>query len=46
MIEAGASLPVARVWTGVGRADAVSLETLAGDGPFLLFFYLFDWSGT
>ncbi len=46
MIEAGASLPAARVWTGAGRSDAVSLETLAEDGPFLLFFYLFDWSST
>jgi hypothetical protein len=26
--------------------ESVSLDELAADGPFLLLFYLFDWSST
>ena len=37
-------IPTARVWAAP-RGDPVELrEALAGDGPALLCFYVFDWS--
>ena len=44
MLEAGDPIPSAQVWTAP-REDPVDLvETLRGDGPALLCFYVFDWS--
>lgn len=44
MLETGDPIPDATVW-GESR-EPVSLRELAEEGPFLLFFYLFDWSST
>ena len=44
MLEPGSTIPEARVWTEP-RAEPVQLhEALAGEGPALLCFYVFDWS--
>jgi hypothetical protein len=40
----GDRLPEARVW--LGPRERVTLGEIVADGPTLLFFYLFDWSGT
>jgi len=40
----GDRVPHATVW--LTTSDTVSLDELAADGPFLLVFYLFDWSST
>ncbi|HEY3069657.1 MAG TPA: hypothetical protein VGJ34_05020 [Gaiellaceae bacterium] len=44
MIDIGEQAPDARVW--VTPNDEVHLRELAEDGPYLLLFYLFDWSST
>jgi peroxiredoxin len=44
MIEVGKQAPDARVW--VTPHDQVHLGELAADAPYLLLFYLFDWSST
>ena len=44
MIETGAKIPDARVWTT--PQENATLEELVHDGPILLLFYLFDWSST
>ena len=45
MLEAGDRAPVeATVWRP--PADAVTLGDLLANGPILLLFYLFDWTGT
>lgn len=44
MLQAGDRVPQATVW--LTTRDTVSLDELAADGPFLLLFYLFDWSST
>jgi len=44
MIAIGAPAPDARVW--VTPNDDAQLAELAEDGPYLLLFYLFDWSST
>ena len=44
MVGVGEALPAAQVWRAPG--DDVDLRELAGDGPVLLLFYLFDWSST
>ena len=44
MLEAGAKLPDAEVWTG--PRERARLPELAADGVLLLVFYLFDWSAT
>ena len=44
MLEPGSRIPAARVW--LGPREELTLEQLVEDAPVLLFFYLFDWSGT
>ncbi|HYY32810.1 MAG TPA: hypothetical protein VE693_04410 [Gaiellaceae bacterium] len=44
MIAVGEQAPDARVW--VTPNDAARLSELGEDGPYLLLFYLFDWSST
>ena len=44
MLAVGDRVPHATVW--LSPAEAVSLDELPADGPFLLLFYLFDWSST
>jgi hypothetical protein len=44
MLEAGAQIPDATVWTAP-RQPARLPDVLAG-GPALVLFYLFDWSAT
>jgi hypothetical protein len=44
VLGAGDRVPHARVWPST--RESVSLHELPADGPFLLFFYLFDWSST
>jgi hypothetical protein len=41
----GDRVPAVPVWDRPG-AEPVSLEALAAEGPFLLLFYLYDWSAT
>jgi hypothetical protein len=45
MLEAGRTVPEARVWTAVGT-DPVPLSEALGAGLVLLCFYLWDWSPT
>jgi len=44
VLRVGERVPHATVWLTTN--EAVSLDELAAEGPFLLFFYLFDWSST
>jgi hypothetical protein len=44
MIDVGATVPAARVWAAPG--ESLDVRELTDSGPFLLFFYLFDWSST
>jgi len=44
MLAMGERVPAARVQRAPG--DEATLAELAQEGPFLLFFYLFDWSST
>jgi peroxiredoxin len=44
MLSAGDAVPEATVWTAPNEHRTIS--ELAGDGPVLLVFYLFDWSST
>ncbi len=44
MIAAGERVPAARVWRTT--RDSLLLPELAAGGPYLLLFYLFDWSST
>jgi hypothetical protein len=44
MIPTGEQVPDARVWRST--SESATLRELAGGGPFLLLFYLFDWSST
>ena len=44
MLRVSDRVPHATVWRSTN--ETVSLDELAADGPFLLFFYLFDWSST
>lgn len=46
MIGPGERVPAARVWRSAADAEGVTLAGLAADGPFLLLFYLYDWTGT
>jgi peroxiredoxin len=40
----GDLIPDAQVW--LAPRESISLHDLVEEGPVLLFFYLFDWSGT
>jgi hypothetical protein len=44
VIETGEAVPGARVWRS--SRESLSLRDVAAEGPFLLLFYLFDWSST
>ena len=44
MIAVGETVPAARVWLTL--RDQAELGDLAEGSPYLLLFYLFDWSGT
>jgi peroxiredoxin len=44
VITVGAQAPDARIWL-TPNEDA-QLRELGGQGPYLLLFYLFDWSST
>ncbi|HEX5468953.1 MAG TPA: hypothetical protein VFW80_07890 [Gaiellaceae bacterium] len=44
MIAVGTEAPAARVW--LTPRDDVELRDLAEHSPYLLLFYLFDWSAT
>jgi hypothetical protein len=44
VLGVGDRVPRATVWPSTSAS--VSLDELAADGPFLLLFYLFDWSST
>jgi peroxiredoxin len=44
VIGVGERVPDAQVWRST--RERVSLRELASGGPFVLFFYLFDWSST
>jgi hypothetical protein len=44
VIAAGERVPDTRVWRST--REPVALRALADDGPYLLLFYLFDWSST
>jgi hypothetical protein len=42
--RAGETVPEARVWRST--AESLTLRELAAAGPYLLLFYIFDWSST
>jgi hypothetical protein len=44
VLQVGDSIPEARVW--LAPRESLSLEELVEEGPVLVLFYLFDWSGT
>jgi hypothetical protein len=44
VLSSGAPIPDVTVWTAPNKPEPLR-ELLAG-GPALVFFYLFDWSGT
>ena len=44
MIEVGEAVPAARVW--LTPRDEAQLGELAEGSPYILLFYLFDWSST
>jgi peroxiredoxin len=44
VLATGDRIPDAHVW--LAPRESVSLRDLVDEGPVLLFFYLFDWSGT
>jgi len=44
VLQVGDSIPDARVW--LAPRESLALDELVEEGPILLLFYLFDWSGT
>jgi hypothetical protein len=46
VIGVGDRVPAARVWVTAEDRDPVPLASLAEEGPFLLLFYLYDWTST
>jgi hypothetical protein len=44
MLEVGARVPAASVWTAPNERRTIA--DLLADGPALFVFYLFDWSST
>ena len=44
MLGSGDRVPDARLW--LAPRESISIHELASEGPILLLFYLFDWSGT
>jgi hypothetical protein len=44
VLGVGDSIPEAKIW--LAPREALSLGDLVEEGPVLVLFYLFDWSGT
>ena len=44
MLTVGDTVPDATVW--LGPRESMSIREIAAEGPILLLFYLFDWTGT
>ena len=44
MLAPGDRVPAATVWTA--PRETVRIDELAAEGPYLLVFYLYDWSAT
>jgi peroxiredoxin len=44
VLAPGDRIPDAQVW--LAPRESISLRELVEEGPVLLLFYLFDWSGT
>jgi peroxiredoxin len=44
VLAVGDRIPDVRVW--LAPREGVSLHDLVSEGPILVLFYLFDWSGT
>jgi peroxiredoxin len=44
MLQAGDPIPDAQVW--LAPRESLRLHELVEEGPILVLFYLFDWSGT
>jgi peroxiredoxin len=44
VLAPGDRIPDAQVW--LAPRESISVRDLVEDGPVLLLFYLFDWSGT
>ncbi|HKF14922.1 MAG TPA: hypothetical protein VKB13_06845 [Gaiellaceae bacterium] len=44
MLRIGDSMPEAKVW--LAPRESLALNELVEEGPVLVLFYLFDWSGT
>jgi peroxiredoxin len=44
VLEVGDRIPDTKVW--LAPRESVSVRELVAEGPILVLFYLFDWSGT
>jgi peroxiredoxin len=44
VLAPGDRIPDAQVW--LAPRESISIRDLVEEGPVLLLFYLFDWSGT
>jgi peroxiredoxin len=44
MLGVGQQVPDVRIW--LAPRESVSLRDLVSEGPIVLLWYLFDWSGT
>jgi hypothetical protein len=44
VLASGEQIPDAHVW--LAPRESISLRDLVDEGPVLILFYLFDWSGT
>ncbi|HEV3478243.1 MAG TPA: hypothetical protein VG144_02205 [Gaiellaceae bacterium] len=44
MLQVGDRIPDVKVW--LAPRESVSVHDLVSQGPILVLFYLFDWSGT
>jgi hypothetical protein len=44
MLSTGDRVPEAQVW--LAPRESLTLHDLVEEGPVLVLFYLFDWSGT
>jgi hypothetical protein len=44
VLSVGKQIPDVRVW--LAPREPVSLRELVAEGPIILLWYLFDWSGT
>jgi peroxiredoxin len=44
VLASGEQIPDVHVW--LAPRESISLRDLVDEGPVLILFYLFDWSGT